>query len=108
LNTSRTSIGLAVRAARQAARISLTELAKRTDINISALSRVETGLRGLEFVEAIALAKELHVSLDHFKDLANTYEKIGVPEKIIKNRQLMNDLRQVHQLAILTAIEASA
>lgn len=106
MNISRTSIGLAVKAARQAAHLSLSELAQKTEINISSLSRVESGLRALDFSEAIVLAKELRVNLDHFKDLAKTYEENGTVEKIIKNRDLINALKKAHQLAILTAIEA--
>jgi len=108
LKISRTSVGLAVRAARQAARLSLLDISKKTGISISALSRIETGLRSLDFIEASMLAHELNVDLEHFKDLAVTYEKNGISEKIGKHRELMTDLRRAEQLALLVAIEAAA
>ncbi len=108
MKISRTTLGLAVRAAREAAKLTLTDLSEITKISVSALSRSENGLRDLEFAEAIAIAAATRIELDTLHALAATYERDGAPAIALKREQLANDLNALRRLAIEAAIEVRA
>ncbi len=108
MKLSPVSVGMAVRAARQAARLPLSDISEKTKISVSSLSRVENGLRSLDFIEAANLAEVLNVDLEHFRALASTFEEDGMPERTAQKKQALADLKEIQRLAILTAIEASA
>jgi transcriptional regulator with XRE-family HTH domain len=108
LNISRTSVGLAVRAARNAASLSLSDTSAKTKISVSALSRIENGLRSLEFIEASQLANTLNVTLDHFCLLAAAIEKDGIADRALGQREALTSLRNIQRLAVLCAIEAAS
>lgn len=107
MKISQNSVGMAVRAARQAARLSLSDIFEITNISVSALSRIENGVRSLDFLEASAIADVLKVDLEHFRALAVTFEEEGLVNQISNKREALADLRAIQRLAILTAIEAS-
>ena len=108
MKVSRISVGMAVRAARQAARLSLGEISEKTGISVSALSRIENGLPSLDFVEAAYLAEALNVDLEHFRALASTFEEEGLSDQAFQKKEALSALRSIQRLAILAAVEASA
>jgi transcriptional regulator with XRE-family HTH domain len=59
------SLGLRLRASRGAAGISLRELARRVGISPSAVSQIERGLSSPSLPTIVALANELHLSVDY-------------------------------------------
>ncbi len=63
-NTLSTRIGSALRAERERQRLTLPELAARTGISVSTLSRLENGLRRPDLTLLVPVVRELDVSLD--------------------------------------------
>lgn len=101
-----TSIGLAVRAGRSTKKMTLGDLSACTGIGVSALSRVENGLRSLEFTEAVAVAAAFKIDLEHLRTLAETFEAEGAPAKQKKQQKLKADLVRLQRLAIESAIDS--
>jgi transcriptional regulator with XRE-family HTH domain len=106
MKISRISVGLAVRAARETARLSLADLAPMAGMTTSSLSRTENGLRALEFAEAVAIAAAVKLDVDRLLQLAEAFERSGAVEKRHSMSQLQQDLNELQQLAIKAAIEA--
>lgn len=106
MKLTRTSVGLAVRAAREAAGFTLNDLAGMTGITLSTISRSETGQRDLAFTEFISIAQALKIDAETLRSLAETFERAGVSETQRKRDQLSRDLNDLQRLAIETAIEA--
>jgi transcriptional regulator with XRE-family HTH domain len=107
MKLSRTSLGLAVRAAREAAKLTANDLARLADMDRSALSRTENGLRSLEFSEAVAIAAVVGVDVEALRTLAETFEREGVDSKRTAQREIQQDLNRLQRLAVVTAIEMS-
>ena len=103
---SRSSMGLAVRAARDAARLTLSDLSAKTGIPVSTLSRTETGQRAIEFVEAIKIAEAVHLVVNELRTLAETIEGEGGTEKSQTHGQIKKDLKELQRLAIESAVTA--
>lgn len=99
-------MGLAVRAAREAARLTLNDLAALTGITLSSLSRSENGQRDLAFTEVLEIAKALKVDAETLRTFAETFERAGVSKTTLKRDQLSRDLNDLQRLAIETALEA--
>ncbi|MFT7774035.1 helix-turn-helix transcriptional regulator [Roseateles sp.] len=97
------SMGLAVLAAREAAKLTAADLAKMAGITASSLSRTENGLRALELVEADAIAKAVGLDIPKLLSLAETFERDGAADR---RSQLQRDLNALERLAYKAAIEA--
>jgi|GEM_PF-5007669 len=108
MKLSRISVGLAVRAAREAAGLTLNDLAGITGITLSSLSRSETGQRDLAFTEVLAISDGLKVDPETLRSLAETFERAGVTKTQHKRDQLARDLNDLQRLAIEATIEARA
>lgn len=98
---SRTSVGLALRAAREAAGLTIKDLAGVTALSESSLSRSENGLRDLAYTEVLTIAAALRIDAETFRQLAETFERADVAGK-------RDAISEVQRLAIQTAIEARA
>jgi transcriptional regulator with XRE-family HTH domain len=108
MKLSRTSVGLAVRAAREAAKLTLTDLSGETNISVAALSRSENGLRDIEFAEAVSIAAATHIDVETLRTLAATFEREGAPAIARKKGRLDRDLNELQRVAIEAAIEVRA
>jgi len=106
MKLSRASIGMAVKAARKAAGITASKMAKSSGLSTSLISRTEAGLRALEFSEALALTAALNIGMEELRALAETFEKMGVSEKRGTIGDLERDLISLQKLAVETAIGA--
>lgn len=106
MKLSRTTLGLAVRAARDAAGLTLNDLAGIAGMTPSSLSRSENGLRDLSFEEAVAIAAAVHVDVQTLRTLAETFELEGVAEKSSAQAALKQDLYLLQRKAVEVAIEA--
>lgn len=107
MKLSNTAIGLAVRAARDAAKLTLSDLSSRSGLPISSLSRAENGLRGLDFSEAVVIADALNVSVGALQSLAETFEREGAVEIAQSKKQLMKDLLDLQRQAVEIAISSA-
>lgn len=108
MKLSRASVGLALRAAREAAKLILSDLSTQTGIATSMLSRTENGQRALEFAEAVAISAVLKIGVDDLRTLAETFEREGVPQKQEAMNKLQADLNALQRLAVETAIAVQA
>lgn len=108
MQLSRISVGLAVRAARDAAGLTLNDLATMTGITASSLSRSETGQRDLAYTEVLAIADALKIDGEALRTLAETFERAGVENNQRQRDALARDLNDLQRLAIEAAIEARA
>lgn len=106
MKLSRTSIGLAVRAARDAARLTLKDLAEPAGMTISSLSRSENGERDMTFAEITAIAAAVHIGIEDLRTLAETFERDGAASIAEGRKELARDLSQLQRLAIEATIEA--
>ncbi len=106
MKLTRVSLGMAVRTAREAAKLTLNDLAIATGLTQSSLSRSEIGQRDLAFTEVLAIAEVLKIEVSQLRDLAETFERDGVSEKAEKRDQLAHDLNELQRTAIEAAIEA--
>lgn len=107
MRLSRISVGLAVRAAREAARLTLGDLAQKTGTTATSLSRSENGLRDVEFSEVVAIANAVGIGLETFRTLAETFENAGAASTAMKQHELKIELIELQRAAIEAAIEAS-
>lgn len=105
---SRAAVGQAVSAARQAAGLTLKDLAGVTGINISSLSRTESGLRDASFTELVAIASAAQLNVETLCTLAENCERQGAGKKARQREQLEQDLLELQRTAIEAAIEARA
>jgi transcriptional regulator with XRE-family HTH domain len=108
MKLSRTSVGLAVRAARAAARLTLKDLAGLTGIVLSTLSRTENGERDLAWTELLLVAEAVKIDPSRLHDLARNIEEKGAAEKQSQRNRLAEDLLELERLGIEAAIEARA
>lgn len=109
MKISNVSVGRAVRAARDHAEMTLSDLAEATGINVSALSKLENGFRSLSFAEAIAIADAFDIDIGTLEVYASTFEH-GEEQRAMSQSQINNDLKELQRLAIETgmAIRAKA
>jgi len=107
MKLSRTSVGLAVRAARKAANITADKLSELSGMDRSSLSRTENGKRALEFDEAVTITSLLHIDVEALRTLAETFEREGVADKRNTQRAIENDLNRLQRAAVEAAIEFS-
>lgn len=104
MKISRTAVGLALRSARLAANMTAADLASRTALSASSISRTESGKRDLAFLEALAVSKVLGIEVSLLQDLAENFEREGAGKKAFRISELGEDLRQLQREAITTAI----
>lgn len=104
MRLSRTALGLAVRAARGAARLTLKDLAELAGMTVSSLSRSENGERDLTFVEISAIATAVRVELEDLRTLAETFERDGT----VAREGQAREMNKLQRLAIEAAIESRA
>jgi transcriptional regulator with XRE-family HTH domain len=102
----RTSVGLAVKAAREAAGFTLADLAGATSITISSLSRTENGQRDAEFAEIVSITSALRIDVETFRTMAETFERSDAAKTLRKMSKLEGDLNDLQRLAVAAAIEA--
>jgi transcriptional regulator with XRE-family HTH domain len=100
-------MGLAVRAARDAAKLTQPDLAAMTGIPVSTLSRTETGDRPLAFAEALALAEAFKINIDQLRELAEAYE-VSMSAGSASSKHRTADFAELQRLAIEAAIAARA
>lgn len=105
MRLSRASVGLAVRAVREAARLTLSDLAQEVGMTTASLSRTENGLRDIEFAEAVAISAAVRIELETLRTLAETFEHAGTAAAIQQKSQLQSDLRELQRAAIEAAVE---
>jgi transcriptional regulator with XRE-family HTH domain len=104
MKLSRPSVGLAVRAAREAAGLTLKDLAGMTEIPVYLLSRTELGERDLGYTELLAVIDAVKIDEIVLRDFAATFERDGVAEK----RQVVRDLNELQREAIAALIGTRA
>lgn len=81
MHITRISIGLAVKAAREALKLTANDLSKQAGISTSSLSRTENGFRGFDLEEAVAISEALGIKVQALVDLANEFEISGAAEE---------------------------
>lgn len=108
MKLSRTSVGLAIRAAREAAGLTLKDLSGLTGIVLSTLSRTETGDRDLAWTELLLVAEAVKIDPSQLHALARSIEERGAAEKQAQRNRLAEDLLELERLGIEAAIEARA
>lgn len=108
MKLSRTSMGLAVRAARGQAMMTLGDLSAQTGIPTSTLSKTENGQRALEFSEAVAISTACGIDVEILRTMADTFEREGAHDKQAARNELAADLNQLQRRAIEAAISAKA
>ncbi len=108
MKLSRASVGLAIRAARDAAGLTLKDLSGLTGVTLSSLSRTESGLRDVEFAELVAISNAVKIGVDDLRTMAESCELQGVAENHKQRTALEEELLKLQQLAIAAAIEARA
>ena len=110
MKLSRASVGLAVRAAREAAGLTLNDVAGMTGMTQSTLSRTELGERDLAYTEILGIAEVAKIDVEALRTLAETFERDGDAEmhatKQRAKNQLAHELNDLQRLAIETAIQA--
>lgn len=108
MKLSRASLGLAVRAAREAAGLTLMDLAGSTGMTQSTLSRSELGERDLAFTEVLSIADAVQLSVEDLRTFAETLERDGEAEthaaKQASRSKLAQDLNALQRRAIEVAI----
>ena len=105
MKLSRASVGLAVRAAREAAGMTLGDLAGAAGMTATSLSRSENALRDIEFAEIVAIADAVKIDVETIRSLAETFERAGTAAKSKSRSKLTDDLNELQRLAIEAAIE---
>ena len=105
MKLSRASLGLAVRAAREAAGYTLVDLAGATNLSVASLSRTENGLRDVEFAEVVAIAEAVKIDVEMLRSLAEAFERAGATTKSKSRSKLTEDLNELQRLAIEAAVE---
>lgn len=99
---SRIAIGLALRHAREAAGLTLKELATRSGCTFSMLSRTELGERDVAYAELLAVLPHVPpLTENDFRELALTFEREVLPE----TRKVVLRLNDLQRLAITALIE---
>ena len=104
LKLSRTSVGLAIRAAREAAGLTLKDLAATSGVSFSLLSRTELGERDVAYLEVLTIIETLKIDESQLREYAKTFEREGLPA----NRQMARDLNKLQRRAIESLIELQA
>ena len=98
---------MAVKFAREKAGLTASDLAGQVGIDRSALSRVENGVRSLDFSEAVAIATAVKIDVEALRTYAETFEREGVDSKRTALREIEKDLNRLQRMAVETAIELS-
>lgn len=96
---SQFSIGMAIRTSRLNAGRSMSSVVKATGMATSVISRIETGTRGLDFAEAVVLAKELGTTLEKLSELAHALEASGAANVAEQRKKLAIDLKNMRKNA---------
>lgn len=104
MKLTRESVGLAIRTAREAAGLTLRDLAGVTGISHALLGRSELGERDVGYVEMLDIAAALHVEEAVLREYAKTFERDGLAAKRQEQRQLVRDLNALQREAIGTLI----
>lgn len=108
MKISRSSLGLALRAIREAARMTLKDLSASTGIAVSSLSRSENGQRDLEFAEVVQVCETVGLDVLAFRMLAESIEEAGSSDIARKGDELKSELLALQQSALEAAVEVSA
>lgn len=102
-------MGLAIRTSRDAASLTLNDLASLTGLTQSTLSRTELGERDVAFTEILAIAEAVNIDVEALRTLAETFEREGAAANMAEKKsakvQLARDMNQLQRLAIESAIE---
>ncbi|RMD68283.1 MAG: XRE family transcriptional regulator [Gammaproteobacteria bacterium] len=91
-------LGSRIRTAREAARMSQRELAKRIGVSPSFVSRIEAGERGVSLDTLKAIAKALELSVDDFIQDEGTAYSVRFPEgrqRILADHKAPRGLRDL-------------
>lgn len=99
-------IGLAVKAARQAANWTGKDLAEKANLSPSAISKIESGKQSLAFADAVQIASTLGIQVGHLARLAMDAGSLA-DESLQARDRLKRELQMLEQRAILGAISVS-
>jgi transcriptional regulator with XRE-family HTH domain len=89
------SLGLAVRSARTKSGISGKQLAERTGLRATEISKIENGKRILNFRSAFLIAQALRISLDDLANIARELDKKGQRKQAERVAKLELELRNL-------------
>jgi transcriptional regulator with XRE-family HTH domain len=78
MELSRISLGMALRTAREAVKVTANDLARQVGMTPSAISRTENGLRALELSEAARIAPVLGTTVEGLLTVAKRLEESGL------------------------------
>lgn len=98
------AVGLAVRAARESAGLSLSDLSGMVGVSTSGLSRLENGLRGMDFLESVRVCEAVGIDLNAIQLLAASIERGGSSAKFAARSRLQKDLDELQRKAVEAAI----
>lgn len=101
MKISRTAIGIAIRTVREAAGMTLKDLAKVSGISFSLLSRTELGDRDVSYVEMLSILQALNVRELTLRRRAEMIEQKGLSQI----RQRVRDLNRQQREAIHNLID---
>lgn len=100
-------IGLAVKSARIASKMSAKQLAERIGLTASALSKIESGKQSLGFAEGEEICSALGIRTDHLAALAREVERVAAETASVREK-LRADLEELHKMTIRAAIAAKS
>lgn len=106
MRLSRPSVGQALRTARDSAGLTLSALAEVTSLTTSSISRTERGERDLTYSELVEISEVLKIDVEHFRELAEAFERLGAAQKKEQLDTLASDLAKLQKAAIEAVIEA--
>jgi transcriptional regulator with XRE-family HTH domain len=96
-------IGVAVRVARQAARLTGRSLAEKIEISPTTLSKIESGKQSLSFGSAVALSNVLGINVSHLARLAEDAGVIAENASTVREK-LKNDLQALEHSLIAASV----
>lgn len=105
---SQDALGLAVKTVRERLNITANELAARTGITPSSLSRTENGVRMLALDEAANVSTILGITVQELMDLAIALEKSGVLRQHNKAKEAFQQAAQSAIATVETSIPTQA
>jgi len=84
------AVGLAIKAIRENAKMSATDVAKQAEMTASSYSRTENGYRAVELAEAVLICQATGTKLDNLVEVAKNAERsehIKVREQAVAELQ---------------------
>lgn len=108
MTITRAALGAAVRAARDATGLSIREMATVTNISTTALSRTENGERDVSFVELVAIAKAVRLTVEQMHNLAAACQGQDADRRKDGLTKAQDDWLELQKFALLAVAELRA